>query len=997
MHRKNIMERLLYISLLLILSLRLFDAQPQTSVNHNIFQCEDGSFIPVVSFCDGIKDCDDGSDEINTIFSCLRCKTDEIGCHLSLRKRTCTIRKSYLCNGVVKCHNATPCDVNCPSYYRCENNNCVERTTLCNGDEWDGCQEDDNWSSGAGFKCIRQGSVCRLPQQLLQDEVQDCDQGDDLCFTFFSNSDEIRFNRSRCYKCLDGSMIIPRHKVCDGVIDCSDLSDECLCEEEVIPEICRHVKTRIPQTNQNKITAASDDEENPCKLGEVYCGNGTCINRTSVCDTIADCSDNRDERYSYCGDTLKCKDGLLQDAGAECRCDTSGYSVAGTLCDGVGDCPPPGSSSRLITYWGDPPGAPDDECSARCPSGQGFTCGSRFWAGKSAVAPSVIICSKTVEIFPFLSLPPQLIPLQPNSSANFTPITLPSPRSTITPLPPTPTSYIETIELDGDASCNGTVECEERQEDETGCRNRFYCDAGNRVNIPSSSVCDGIVDCNEGEDEFGQDCPGRFYCPSLNNSLVSIQNDSICDFIINCDDSSDELNCTKDGRFYCENGVPLFVNKRQIFDGRGDCSDMSDECPTDEKVKNTDSFSSRYELIASPVLRVLVWIMGLTSIIGNAAVIIFEGCNFRKKDSVLSRANHLLVLNLAVADFLMGLYLILLGIAGAIYSGVYCINKWDWLSSTPCATMGILVVLSSETSVITLGMMTTLRLCAVLKPFSTSTKPTQGQVLIGISFAWIFSILLAFIPLAPNLDYLYTDVAWVEDNPYFQNATVKFSSAQRWIEKLFTFDPNYTDLPDQATDDVRRATSWGKLQTFVQKQNSKQTLEISRYYGYYSADSVCIPRLFVSRNDNSFGFSLSITIFNFLAFTYVACAYSLVVWVSRKKLMKTENSGRRKATSKDKSKHLQNKVLRLVVTDFFCWVPISIMAFINFSGIPVSNVAYAVSAIILLPINSALNPILYSNFIDNIIDKTRSRLQNSSQDTSNADVVVARSSRETRI
>ncbi|CAK8675563.1 unnamed protein product [Clavelina lepadiformis] len=93
---------------------------------------------------------------------------------------------------------------------------------------------------------------------------------------------------------------------------------------------------------------------------------------------------------------------------------------------------------------------------------------------------------------------------------------------------------------------------------------------------------------------------------------------------------------------------------------------------------------------------------------------------------------------------------------------------------------------------------------------------------------------------------------------------------------------------------------------------------------------------------------------------------------------------------------LQNKVLRLVVTDLCCWVPISIMAFINFSGIPVSNVAYAVSAIILLPINSALNPILYSNFIDNIFGKVRSRLQTSSQATPNADTPTPKFSKDTR-
>ena len=68
---------------------------------------------------------------------------------------------------------------------------------------------------------------------------------------------------------------------------------------------------------------------------------------------------------------------------------------------------------------------------------------------------------------------------------------------------------------------------------------------------------------------------------------------------------------------------------------------------------------------------------------------------------------------------------------------------------------------------------------------------------------------------------------------------------------------------------------------------------------------------------------------------------------------------------------MQRKIYRLVVTDFCCWVPISIMAFVHFSGTPVSDIAYVISAIVLLPINSALNPILYSNAFDQFLKRFR--------------------------
>jgi len=61
----------------------------------------------------------------------------------------------------------------------------------------------------------------------------------------------------------------------------------------------------------------------------------------------------------------------------------------------------------------------------------------------------------------------------------------------------------------------------------------------------------------------------------------------------------------------------------------------------------------------------------------------------------------------------MGVYLIMLGIAGVVYSGRYCTLSLEWLSSPACTTMGVLVVLSSETSMITMVLLTIGRVYAV--------------------------------------------------------------------------------------------------------------------------------------------------------------------------------------------------------------------------------------------------------------------------------------------
>jgi len=80
------------------------------------------------------------------------------------------------------------------------------------------------------------------------------------------------------------------------------------------------------------------------------------------------------------------------------------------------------------------------------------------------------------------------------------------------------------------------------------------------------------------------------------------------------------------------------------------------------------------------------------------------------------------------------------------------------------------------------------------------------------------------------------------------------------------------------------------------------------------------------------------------------------------------------------------------------------MAFINFSDIPLMDVAYVVSAIVLLPINSALNPILYSDVFDNLYNKIRLRVSSSTvwkstskQETSRSMHAASTSSKDTKL
>ena len=83
------------------------------------------------------------------------------------------------------------------------------------------CADDsDEVRNRPGFKCIGQVGNCVVPQRNLYDDIPHCIDESDLCF------DGIH----KCYQCLDKRLLISSRQVCDGVMDCYDLSDECLCD-----------------------------------------------------------------------------------------------------------------------------------------------------------------------------------------------------------------------------------------------------------------------------------------------------------------------------------------------------------------------------------------------------------------------------------------------------------------------------------------------------------------------------------------------------------------------------------------------------------------------------------------------------------------------------------------------------------------------------------------------------------------------------------------------
>nr|XP_039260639.1 uncharacterized protein LOC120336918 isoform X3 [Styela clava] len=940
----GVVKRQAYYSLFLLASvLTLFIyTEVETSSGNEISLCSENRTELHKVFCGDRLKCKNGT-PIDDVFSeWLLCEISKYN-----KPKYCVVKKESICKEESICSNMNPCGAKCDSHYSCKNSQCVSRSTVCNANPCDGCTEEDHeWNNGVGFKCRRNGKDCVLPQQLVHDDIADCDGGTDLCFeaqlilNLRSRTDvQIRENliRSKCFLCLNDVTVIAVTSVCDGIIDCPDLSDECLCDKDR-PSICEQVISydengfmfltlTAPESAYGGpfITRFPGGASTLCTVGNVMCSGAYCISRESVCDGKMDCRE--DEGYSYCRGTAPCSRSIKYEE--KCRCPRRGSCVSfyGTACDGVADCPMLPGSWGYIAINQDHT-FPVDECEASCVEN-----------------PTIFQCIDTDILI--LGVPTYYVPCDRVSAGN------------------------ETVHLKAvdEEICDGRKHCL-HGEDEVNCK-RFMCDGIEEgiLSIELDKVCDGIVDCRNSSDETKELCGSkRFFCPALGGKKVSIDMGLKCDFWIACDDETDEMNCTDD-RFYCENKKPLFVLAKQTFDGRGDCTDWSDECPTINQSTATDGFSSRYDLVANPILRAIVWIMGLLSIGGNGLVIIRETKRLRnnkRKMSAMIVANKLLILNLACSDVIMGIYLFSIGIAGLAMQGVYCSKDLIWRSSTTCTILGVLSVLSGETSVITMLLLTSCRIYSIYRPFKSSRHPQKKTVFLMILLAWGISLLIATLPLSPSLSGMFVSHAEFEYSPYSSNATVTQDNTKTLFKRLLTYDlkPN-TTFPDKFS--VTNFQSWKDIESESKKYFNHEHFKIKRTFGYYSVDSVCIPKFFVSQEDRAWPFSFAVNVFNFFAFVFVAFSYVAIYIKSSEKtsLRKSSMSNDRD----DENRTMQLKILRLIITDFCCWIPICIMAFCKLGGANVSNTAYVVAAIVLLPINSALNPVLYSDLPDALYKK----------------------------
>ena len=267
-----------------------------------------------------------------------------------------------------------------------------------------------------------------------------------------------------------------------------------------------------------------------------------------------------------------------------------------------------------------------------------------------------------------------------------------------------------------------------------------------------ATLCDSRPECSDFSDECNCESPPEFcndtclngynvgdrYCDGIEDNFYSIKNKS------NCTKGFDELNCPK--RFVCKAGNKVSIDVDQVCDGKQDCDDNRDE--QDCKDNENSVFSSEQEMIASPALKSCFWIMCIAVISGNLYVITSTTHFLRTaKLTTATKYQNVIILNISIADMIMGMYLLNIAVYSSYYSGYYGQIDFEWRSSLRCSLIGSLAVLSSEASCFFMVLLTSTRLYAVYQPFSTLSTSTRKYKLAIIS-VWLIAFLISILPIS---------------------------------------------------------------------------------------------------------------------------------------------------------------------------------------------------------------------------------------------------------
>nr|KAG5712539.1 hypothetical protein BaRGS_011513 [Batillaria attramentaria] len=145
-------------------------------------------------------------------------------------------------------------------------------------------------------------------------------------------------------------------------------------------------------------------------------------------------------------------------------------------------------------------------------------------------------------------------------------------------------------------------------------------------------------------------------------------------------------------------------------------------------------------------------------------------------------------------------------------------------------------------------------------------------------------------------------------------------------------------------------------------------LPATLHWEFYSQSGICIPLPITRRSFEGRGYAFGVMIvLNFTQFLLIAAGQAAIFKSVKANTMSTDKNQRTKDIT------IARRLISVAVSDFLCWFPIGVLGLLASAGVAIPGQLIVVVAVLVLPINSALNPFLYT--FNLIMERWREKLE----------------------